>query len=71
MSRATIHDLSGRVSKTVTETVSLDLDQELIEEALADWLLSNSKAFYGCSISFDWDGCELPRVTVNGKRITP
>lgn len=58
------------IDRTVTERVTIDLDQADIELAIAGWLsYSYADAFRGVDFKFDWNRYEsLPRVTVVGHR---
>lgn len=65
-----VQKITTNVTKVTVERVTVELDQETIEEILSEWLLSASKPFFAHSISFNWDGYDLPRVTVIGEKVS-
>jgi hypothetical protein len=67
---ARVQKINANISKTTITRVTLELDQELIEEILAEWLLCSSKDFFANSISFNWQGYDIPRVLVTGEKVS-
>jgi hypothetical protein len=67
---ARVQKINANISKTTITRITLELDQELIEEILSEWLLCSSKDFFANSISFNWQGYDLPRVLVTGEKVS-
>jgi hypothetical protein len=65
-----LQKINANISKTTITRVTIELDQELIEEILSEWLLCSLKDFFANSISFNWQGYDLPRVLVTGEKVS-
>jgi hypothetical protein len=58
------------IQRTITELVTIELDQDDLEIAIAFWLISTHlEAFRGVSFKFDWNIGRIARVTVSGERV--
>jgi hypothetical protein len=67
---ARVQKINANISKTTITRITLELDQESIEEILSEWLLCSSKDFFANSISFNWQGYDIPRVLVTGEKVS-
>lgn len=67
---ARVQKIDANITKTTITRVTVELDQELLEEILSEWLLCSSKVFFANSISFNWSGYDLPSVTVTGEKVS-
>lgn len=57
------------IERTTTERITIELQKDELELAIALWLMDNTEAFRGVEFKFDWYcNDSLPYVTVVGHR---